>query len=184
MYQSFRRGPMNFHETVRTLREVASAIAYLHGHTNGAIAHGDIQPANIFILPGGNVKLANFTCAFQYILGQPTSTRHLPETITVPEQPSLYSSPESRSHFQFPTLAGDVWRLGAVILSSFSARFRRTDINHYILHLGRGNSPLDLKGVLADCDTRVHEILGTTLMLDPSNRPSASTVLSGLSRLL
>ncbi|EUC54696.1 kinase domain protein [Rhizoctonia solani AG-3 Rhs1AP] len=122
---------LNFNCYLAQLREVASAITYLHGHINGGIAHGDIQPMNIFILPGGKVKLVNFTCAFQYISGQPTSTRQ----------------------FQ------------------------------YMSRLNGGSSPLDLQGVLADCDARIHEILRTTLVLDPSNRPSASTVLTKLSEL-
>ncbi|CAE6500714.1 unnamed protein product [Rhizoctonia solani] len=114
---SLSRGLKSFNEITQILIDVASAITYLHGHTNGGIAHGDVQPANIFILPNGKVELANFTCAFQYVLGQPTSSRRLSETIVVPVQPSLYSSPESRDPLQFPTLAGDVWSFGVVVLS-------------------------------------------------------------------
>ncbi|KAL5631800.1 hypothetical protein ACGC1H_000007 [Rhizoctonia solani] len=178
------RGPTDFYGIVRILRELASAITYLHGHINGAIAHGDIQPTNIYILPDGKAKLVNFTCAFQYVLGQPTLTRQLSETITVPGQPSLYSSPESKNYLQFPTLAGDVWSFGTVILGSFSARYRTTETSQYMLHVDRGSSPLDLQDVLTDCDARIHEILRTTLVLDPSNRPSAPMVLSKLSELL
>ncbi|KAJ1305687.1 hypothetical protein OPQ81_010425 [Rhizoctonia solani] len=59
--------------------DVASAPSYLHEHTGGSIAHGDVHPKNIFVLPDGRAKLANFTCAFQYISTQPTSSREWSE---------------------------------------------------------------------------------------------------------
>ncbi|KAH7322357.1 kinase-like domain-containing protein [Rhizoctonia solani] len=44
---SLSQGLTNFHEIIRILRAVGSAVTYLHGHTNGAIAHGDIQPVRL-----------------------------------------------------------------------------------------------------------------------------------------
>ncbi|CAE6391376.1 unnamed protein product [Rhizoctonia solani] len=113
----FSQNKAGYREHVKILVDVASAITYLHQHTGGSISHGDIQPANIFVLPGGGAKLANFSCAFQYISEQPESPRRWSEVISVPLQPSLYCSPESRNLFAFPTLAGDIWSFGAVILS-------------------------------------------------------------------
>ncbi|KAJ1305686.1 hypothetical protein OPQ81_010424 [Rhizoctonia solani] len=180
---SIHGGLTDFNEVLRILTGVASAITYLHEHTNGSIVHGDIHPANVFILPNGMVKLANFTCAFQYILGGPMTACDLSETITTPGQPSLYSSPESKSHLHFPTLAGDVWSFGALILGSFSATFRNIDPSHYMLHLDRGYLPLELPGVLADSDARVHTVLRLMLVIESSSRPLMSTVLSALSQL-
>ncbi|KAJ1305688.1 hypothetical protein OPQ81_010426 [Rhizoctonia solani] len=103
--------------TLQLLMDVASALAYLHEHTGGSIAHGNIQPANIFVLPNGRAKLTNFTCAFQYIPSLSATTSQLSVAVSVPPKPSLYCSPESLDPLQFPTLAGDVWSFGAVVLS-------------------------------------------------------------------
>ncbi|KAH7322346.1 kinase-like domain-containing protein [Rhizoctonia solani] len=114
---------IGFLDRIRVLRDIASAITYLHGHTNGCIAHGNICLTNIYISPDGQAKLTNFTCAFQYISGEPTPSRQWSEAVSVAEHPSLYCSPESRIipdsglELMFPTLAGDVWSFGAVMLS-------------------------------------------------------------------
>ncbi|CAE6534680.1 unnamed protein product [Rhizoctonia solani] len=165
------------------LRDVASAITYLHEHSGGNICHGDIQPENIFVLSDGRAKLANFTCAFQYISGQPTSTRRWSEAISAPPQPSLYLSLESRDPFAFPTLAGDVWSFGSVVLCLYSVGFRSTDLEHYAAQLDAGVSPLDLQGVKATCDARVLPLLSKILVFEPSNRPAMAYVLSKLSGL-
>ncbi|CAE6439316.1 unnamed protein product [Rhizoctonia solani] len=173
----------DYTESVQILRDVASAITYLHEHAGGNITHGDIQPTNIFISPTGSAKLANFTCAFQYTSSQSTSTRQWSEAVSTPVQPSLYISPESRSPFAFPTLAGDVWSFGMVILSTFSAHFRSIDPEHYTLGLARGVVPLDLEEVTRDCDVRVLPLLRELLVLEPASRPVMSSVLSRLFHL-
>ncbi|CAE6439327.1 unnamed protein product [Rhizoctonia solani] len=104
-------------ERLKVLRDAASALIYLHEHANGSIAHGNIHPSNIFVLSDGTTKLANFTCAFQYTSGQPASSSHLSETAAIPERLSLYSPPEYRDRFAFPTLAADIWSFGVIILS-------------------------------------------------------------------
>ncbi|CAE6439293.1 unnamed protein product [Rhizoctonia solani] len=179
----------SFADRVRVLRDIASAIMYLHEHKNGSIAHGNICPPNIYILPEGRAKLTNFTCSFQYISGNPTSSVQWSEAVASPLQPSLYCSPESRItptselELSLPTLGGDVWSFGAVMLRSFSALFGGVNPNDYVSHLDANNSPLDLPGVRTDCDPRVLELLRATLILELSDRPSISTVLSELFNL-
>ncbi|KDN42561.1 hypothetical protein RSAG8_06704, partial [Rhizoctonia solani AG-8 WAC10335] len=180
---------MGFSDRIRILQDVASAITYLHVHANGSIAHGNICPTNIYIFPDGRAKLTNFTCAFQYVSGDPASTRQWSGAVAVAEKTSLYNSPGSNTtpnselELMFPTLAGDVWSFGLLMLGSFSARFRSVDLEEYASSLGAGNSPLDLQGVSEDCDPRVLAIIRSTLALEPSSRPSMSTVLSELSSL-
>ncbi|CEL54066.1 hypothetical protein RSOLAG1IB_06775 [Rhizoctonia solani AG-1 IB] len=182
----------SFLDRVRVLQDIASALTYLHEHKNGSIAHGNICPPSIYILPDGRAKLTHFTCAFQYISGNPSSSAQRPEAASstaTAAHPSFYRSPESRttpdseSGLVFPTLAGDVWGFGAVMLRSFSALFGEMDSQDDVLRLGADNSPLDLPGVTANCDPRTLAMLQSTLTLDPFNRPSISTVLSDLSTL-
>ncbi|CUA75590.1 Putative leucine-rich repeat receptor-like serine/threonine-protein kinase At2g19230 [Rhizoctonia solani] len=180
---------MDFESRMRTLQDTASAVTYLHEHSNGSISHGNICPTNIYIFPDGSAKLTNFTCAFQYIISaDPSSPRQWSEAIAMAE-PSLYRSPESRTvpgselELVFPTLAGDVWSFGVVMLSSFSALFRIVDLEKYSLALDAGDSPLDLEGVGEECDLRVRAMLRSILALDPSRRPPISAILSEVASL-
>ncbi|CEL54061.1 Serine/threonine-protein kinase mos OS=Asterina pectinifera GN=mos PE=1 SV=1 [Rhizoctonia solani AG-1 IB] len=177
------QGETNRTESLQILRDVASAVTYLHEHTGGSIAHGDIQPANVFILSGGRAKLANFTCAFQYFSSQPASAGQWSEALSAPLQPSLYLSPESCSPVAFPTLAGDVWSFGTVVLSTFSANFRRIEAESYALDIARGVVPLDLQDVARDCDVRAVPLLRELLVFDPARRPKMSLVSSRLLHL-
>ncbi|EUC54705.1 tyrosine kinase catalytic domain protein [Rhizoctonia solani AG-3 Rhs1AP] len=80
---------IGFADRIRILQDVASAVRYLHEHTNGSIAHGDICPTNIYIFSDGRAKLTNFTCAFQYISGGPTSSRQWSEAVALAERSPL-----------------------------------------------------------------------------------------------
>ncbi|CAE6520867.1 unnamed protein product [Rhizoctonia solani] len=174
-------------DRLRILHDIASAITYLHAHTNGSIAHGDISTANIYIFPGQRAKLTNFTCAFQYICGNWESSHQWAEAVVVPSHRSIFHSPESKNQpeleLAFPTLAGDVWSFGIVMLSLYSARFRSTNLEDYNSYIEAGNSPLDLREASKDCDAQALAILRSTLAFEPLNRHSMSTVLSQLSHL-
>ncbi|KAF8731522.1 Protein tyrosine kinase, partial [Rhizoctonia solani] len=143
-----------------------------------------IQISNIYILSDGRAKLTNLTCGFQYISGQPASSsvQQWSEAVSTPPQPSLYSSPESRTPFAFPTIAGDVWSFGMVILSTCSPRFRGVDIEQYMDHTASGTPPLELQEAIADCDDRVLPLLRELLVLEPTSRLAMSLVLPRLSQ--
>ncbi|CUA78014.1 MAP3K epsilon protein kinase 1 [Rhizoctonia solani] len=110
------------HERIQILKDTVEAIAYLHGHPNGPIAHGNIQPANIFVLSSGRAKLTNFSCAFQYIVTDPNNHISLSAMAGAPQLPSLYCSPEQhtesgKDRIFLPTLAADIWSFGSTALS-------------------------------------------------------------------
>ncbi|ELU38066.1 Pkinase domain-containing protein [Rhizoctonia solani AG-1 IA] len=172
---------------------VASALVYLHEHADGPIAHGDIKPENIYVLPNGSAKLANFTCSFQYISGQASSSGHLSSTITISERSSLYCAPEyynrgSGNERIFPTFFGDIWSFGTVTLMRypqqlFSRHFRYIGLDHYVSHLFNSKASLDLRQVAPDCDTTVRLLLSSILQIEPQSRPTASTLLGEVSKL-
>ncbi|KAF8702092.1 hypothetical protein RHS03_06453, partial [Rhizoctonia solani] len=143
-----------------------------------------IQISNIYILSDGRAKLTNLTCGFQYISGQPASSsvQQWSEAVSTPPQPSLYSSPESRTPFAFPTIAGDVWSFGMVILSTCSPRFRGVGVEKYMDHTAGGAPPLELQEAIADCDDRALPLLRELLVLEPTSRPAMSLVLPRLSQ--
>ncbi|KAJ1299452.1 hypothetical protein OPQ81_009117 [Rhizoctonia solani] len=178
------RSPPNFHEGFKLIKCIASAIRYLHDHENGAIAHGDIQPANIYVLLDGQAKLTNFTCAFQYILGQPTVGRPLSSIISTPLLPSLYFEPQYyneklQDRLRLPTTAGDIWSLGTIILSLFTSTFRQQNPDVYSTQIRQGVSPCDMHQ-LPYGDHRVSSLVRSMLAYECSERPSARTILDSL----
>ncbi len=55
-----RRPPASLYESVRVARDIASALAYLHGRR---LVHRDVKPANLVLLLDGGVKLIDFGLA-------------------------------------------------------------------------------------------------------------------------
>lgn len=89
--------------------------------------------ANIFLLSDGRAKLSNFTCAFQYVVGQPTDRNSLSAVVSTPQLPSLYCDPEyykekDINYLPLPTTAGDVWSFGSILLSVCVMVFRLCSI--------------------------------------------------------
>ncbi|CUA69946.1 hypothetical protein RSOLAG22IIIB_14159 [Rhizoctonia solani] len=165
-----------------------TAIVYLHGHENGSIAHGDIQPANILVLPDGTAKLGNFTCAFQYLSEQPTSSGILSTTVSTPQRPPIYCDPDyyqkrDDTGMMVPTLAGDIWSYGMVVLSSYSEKFLHKNHNDHILQLSEGKLTFDL-GEYSELDEEIITLLRSLLVYEPSDRPSARTTLENVLQLL
>ncbi|KAL5639491.1 hypothetical protein ACGC1H_006209 [Rhizoctonia solani] len=178
------QSPLDFRDGIKLIDCVALALKYLHEHKNSTIVHGDIQPANIYILPNGLAKLTNFTCAFQYILGQPTIGRPLSATISTPVLPSLYVEPQyydkkPQDHLRTPTMAGDIWSLGSIILSMFTGTFRYQRPDIYSTQIRQGISPCNLHGWSVD-GHRVSSLVRSMLAYEPSKRPSAACVLNRL----
>ncbi|CAE6503233.1 unnamed protein product [Rhizoctonia solani] len=178
------RPPLDFRDGFKLIKCLALALGYLHNHESGAIAHGDIQPANIYVLPDGQAKLANFTCAFQYVLGESTIGRPMSSTICTPLLPSLYFEPQcynekSEDRLRLPTTAGDVWSLGSIILSMFSSTFRYQGPNIYSTQIIQGVSPCDMHQ-LSLPDARVQSLVRSTLAYEGSERPTARGVLNSL----
>ncbi|KAJ1300910.1 hypothetical protein OPQ81_003335 [Rhizoctonia solani] len=180
-------GKVTTHERVRIVRDIATAIAYLHDHENGSIAHGDIQPANILVLPNGTAKLGNFTCSFQYLSGQPTSPGILSTTLSTPQRSPLYCDPYHHQQinsvgFALPTLAGDIWSYGIVVLSSFSDKFFHKDPDTHISQLSEGQLPYNSEECLG-LDEEIILVLRSALAFEPADRADARTVLTHVSNI-
>ncbi|CAE6534900.1 unnamed protein product [Rhizoctonia solani] len=174
----------DFHDGIKLIKCIALALRYLHEHENSAIVHGDIQPANIYVLPNGQAKLTNFTCAFQYIVGQPTVGKPLSSTVSTPLLPSLFFEPQCydekpQDHLRLPTMAGDIWSLGSIILSMFTSTFRYQRPDIYSAQICQGVSPCEFHELSVD-DHRVSSLVLSMLAYEPSKRPSAAFVLDSL----
>ncbi|EUC63638.1 kinase domain protein, partial [Rhizoctonia solani AG-3 Rhs1AP] len=159
-------------ERVQILKDIIEAIAYLHDHPNGSIAHGDIQPANIFVLSNGRAKLTNFSCAFQYIVTHPNSH------ISFPEQ--YAESGEDRIFL--PTLATDIWSFGSVILSMFSMDFRHRDPASHVTQFATGTISYELEDT-SETYRWTKGLIESMLVLDPARRQKARAVMDTLVEL-
>ncbi|CAE6454146.1 unnamed protein product [Rhizoctonia solani] len=182
------QGTGTTHEYAQILRDLMTAIAYLHKHENGSIAHGDIQPANILVLPDGSARLGNFTCSFQYLSGLPTSPGVLSTTVSTPQRSPIYCDPDyyrqgDGTRPVLPTIAGDIWSFGIVVLSSYSDKFLYKNHNDHVLQLSKGNLPFGLEEY-SGLDGRIITLLHSILVLEPANRPSAQTVLAHVLKIL
>ncbi|KAF8714488.1 Protein tyrosine kinase, partial [Rhizoctonia solani] len=174
----------NFSKGFKLVKDIISALRYLHEHENGAIAHGDIRPANICVQPNGQAKITNFSCAFQYIIGQSTNGSPLLSAISTPLLPSLYLEPQSYrkmscDYLNLPTVAGDIWSLGSVILSLFSHTFRHQQPDIYSSQIQEGVSPCDMHKLSVD-DTQLSSLVRSMLAYECSERPSAKFVFESL----
>ncbi|ELU38069.1 Pkinase domain-containing protein [Rhizoctonia solani AG-1 IA] len=174
----------NFSKGFKLVKDIISALRYLHEHENGAIAHGDIRPANICVQPNGQAKITNFSCAFQYIIGQSANGSPLLSAISTPLLPSLYLEPQSYrkmscDYLNLPTMAGDIWSLGSVILSLFSHTFRHQQPDIYSSQIQEGVSPCDTHKLSVD-DTQLPSLVRSMLAYECSERPSAKFVFESL----
>ncbi|KAH7337879.1 kinase-like domain-containing protein [Rhizoctonia solani] len=178
------QSPLDFRDGFKLIKCLTLALGYLHEHKSGAIAHGDIQPANIYVLPDGQAKLTNFTCAFQYVSGEPTIGKPLSSTISTPLLPSLYFEPQCynkkpQDRLHLPTTAGDIWSLGSIILSMFASTFRYQGPEIYSAQIHQGVSPCDMHR-LSLGDDRVPSLVRSMLAYEGSERPTARGVLNSL----
>ncbi|CAE6420901.1 unnamed protein product [Rhizoctonia solani] len=174
-------------ERVQILKDIIEAIAYLHDHPNGSIAHGDIQPANIFVLSNGRAKLTNFSCAFQYIVTHPNSHISLSAMASTPLLPSLYCSPEQyaesgEDRIFLPTLATDIWSFGSVILSMFSMDFRHRDPASHVTQFATGTISYELEDT-SETYRWTKGLIESMLVLDPARRQKARAVMDTLVEL-
>ncbi|KAG8733955.1 hypothetical protein FRC11_014554 [Ceratobasidium sp. 423] len=164
--------------------DIIEAIVYLHEHPNGSVAHGDIQPANIFVLPNGRAKLTNFSCAFQYIVTHPSRHMSLSSMGAGPVLPSLYGSPEQhegtgKDRIFLPTLASDIWSFGSVVLGAFSVAFRHKDPTIHAAQLIGGVVSYQLEDTL-EVGSWAKGLIDSMLVFDPASRLTGTQIPQGI----
>ena len=112
-----RTGEVPVAETVRLLREIASALAYAHEH---GVVHRDIKPDNILIT-GGVALVTDFGIAKALIEATTTGTR--PSTAAgMSVGTPAYMSPEQASADPEIDQRADLYSLGAVAYEMLTGR--------------------------------------------------------------
>ncbi|KAB5590968.1 Serine/threonine-protein kinase mos [Ceratobasidium theobromae] len=187
-YLDQRRGARNEHLSIwpwSQVKDIASALEYIHDHPNGIIAHGDLSTLNIYLTDEGRAKLTNFTCAFQYtprhqyrgkvLLSSIVSTRYGTSVWRSPE----YYKNQNEHVVPIPTTASDIWSFGCIIANIFTSDppFASVNIAGSLHLIGtHGVSAYSLEQ-WSKMDDQVSVIVGLMLETNPSARPSASNTL-------
>ncbi|KAG8689578.1 Suppressor of Sensor Kinase (SLN1) [Ceratobasidium sp. 395] len=186
------KSELSFEDKVWLLNDITSAIVYLHEHTNGSIAYGNFSPANIYITSGGQAKLTNFTCAFQYAT-QPTQIPAPLSSIASGTRGgvSRWRSPEynreciPEEHVPLPTAPSDIWSLGCIILNMFVREHPFFKVPHQesIDQILAGVYPCEAPEC-ASLDPRLLSLVRSMQSQDPAARPLAKDVSKVVSRLI
>ncbi len=100
-------GQMSENELWKFIFDVASGLAYLHGHN---IIHQDIKPDNILISRTGDYLITDFGISRQVR----NTLRRSARNANVSGAPA-YMGPERYSGNPLPIKASDIWSLGATI---------------------------------------------------------------------
>lgn len=116
-----RKGSLANDEATRIVRQIASAVSYLHQQ---GIIHRDLKPSNVRIRPNGQVKVLDFGIAKGRYTPQLTQAGHTVGTteFMAPEQFRGQVEPKS-----------DVWALGVLLYEMTTGQLPFSESNPIVL---------------------------------------------------
>ncbi|MBL38931.1 MAG: hypothetical protein CMP07_11035 [Xanthomonadales bacterium] len=161
-----RGGAPTFAEALRIARQLAAAVAAVHGH---GLVHGDLKPGNVMIEPGGRVVLMDFGSARRE--GGRRSGAGSPAVMS-PER--LAGGPASQ--------ADDIHALGVVFAFLVRGRypFEADSVEDLrALHAGRSDVDVDAPGTPRGWRMLLRDMLAR----EPDSRPNIDSVVDRLERL-
>jgi eukaryotic-like serine/threonine-protein kinase len=117
-----REGELPIDETVRIVRDVASALAYAHRH---GVAHRDIKPENVLLCDGGAV-VADFGIAKALSASRSTADDET-NSVTITQRGTalgtpLYMAPEQAAGDPGADHRADIYALGVVAYEMLAGR--------------------------------------------------------------
>ncbi len=163
-------GPMPPREAVRLLACVARAVD--HAHQRGVL-HRDLKPGNILLDDRGEPFVTDFGLAKR--LGTDA-------TMTLPGSPvgtPAYMAPEQATGLSSPTIAADIWSLGAILHHWLTGRPPVEGSSHVDVlqkvREGRVTSPRQLNVAI---DRDLDRICLQCLRLQPNDRDATAGALA------
>jgi serine/threonine protein kinase len=160
-----RIGEFTEKEAWRFLHDVASGLAYLHGRIPPVI-HQDIKPDNVLMGEDGVFLITDF--------GISTKMR-----TTLPNNPATagsmtmaYAAPERWSKKNRPTMASDIWALGASIFELLTGYAPYGELGGGLQFNGAEIPELEGKW-----SRELNEIVEYCLQREPGERPTANEIV-------
>lgn len=150
---------------------LARAVDHCHSHN---IAHLDIKPENILLVPSGNAeespptpKLCDFGEAVFFLDGELET-----ESAGAPD----YVSPEILSASYFPPEA-DMWSLGVTLFAMLCGELPFTGPTEAVTFQRIRRASLDVNPLRGHCDNAALDLVGRLLEANPKKRLTSAQLL-------
>jgi hypothetical protein len=111
-------GPLPAGEACRLARQAALALAQMH---QAGLVHGEVRPANLWLEPGGGLKLLHFPLSRDPFAPPTLATFGTPATPHLAKVAD-YQAPELASGSQWPDARSDVYSLGCTLYYMLTGR--------------------------------------------------------------
>jgi serine/threonine-protein kinase len=156
------RRPLPVWHKVQIMTQVASGLANAHAH---GIVHRDVKPANIMLLPDGNVKIMDFGIA---LVSQDTQNRLTPRGAVIGT--FRYMAPEQFRGSQ-QDARGDIFAYGVMFYELLSGihPFHAPEpaaAMYNILNL----EPVPIRELCPECPEQLEGVIARLLQKDPEFR--------------
>lgn len=160
-----RKGRLSSAETENILRQLVSALAYLH---KKEIIHRDIKPQNFKVQSDGTVKMLDFGIAKHKYSPKLTQQGFVVGTME-------YLAPEQFE--QKEELKSDIWSLGVMTYELLTGYMPFEASNPLTLrtNINRGNYT-DPKILVPDISEKLSDIIDKCFKVNPANRISAAAI--------
>ena len=160
---------MSEEETWKLLRDISSALEYLHTRTP-AIIHQDIKPDNILIAKDGSYMLTDFGVSTSLKVKATQSHLSFDDNLLEGSAGTIaYMPPNKFSRKNRPIFANDIWSVGATVFEMLTGD----------VPFGQSGGLLQKKGAeVPDIPENFSSLLNDTIRScmedDPAKRPFAS----------
>jgi serine/threonine protein kinase len=159
-------GPLDAHDALVILRELADAVDYLHAQ---GVIHRDIKPANILLDRGGRVKLTDLGIASA---AQATGITTSGTVLGTPAYmaPELFEGERAKP-------AADVYSVAAIAFEMLSGRRARQGGTPAVMAMrATSEPPPDLREVWPDAGP-LADVLGRGMAREPGERHESANAL-------
>lgn len=157
-------------EALKYLRQVLSALGYLHAH---GISHRDVKPENVLMSPNGKLKLADFGMCYWRRPGGERSTR---QHCGTPQ----YAAPEIMRKAAYVPEHADMWACGVMLFAMLTHTLPFigqdwTDLKYNIVHADPG--AISRSPSLSHVSESTLHLLRSLLSIRPSQRPAPAQAI-------
>ena len=168
-----REGNLSTEQTLEIVRQLSEGLNYAHQQ---GVLHRDIKPDNLWVLPGGNIKILDFGLA--HIEGEAAP---ITRSGTVLGTPS-YMSPEQVKGMPLDPRS-DLFSVGVVLVEMLTGKSPFQKANLFSTLMSVASEKIEISGI--DSDGEIPAPLQTVVMKllekDPVDRmPSAKQLLQHL----